>query len=150
MNKIIDFRALTDDGRSQRAAINGRVRADFHVVLDDHMADLRHFAMAAFIKNVTVAIRANDRASVNGDALPDLALGIDDDVRKQANVVTKLAIAADVIAAQQRGTRADFHARADDAIGPDVRGGVNLRRGGNGRTRMNTGRLLVGRKKERQ
>src|SRR5450756_1399569 len=87
VNEVVNLRALTDDGRAERGAINGRVRADFHVVVNNDVADLQHFAMAAFVEYIAVAVRADDGSGVNGDAISDLAFRVDDDVRKQADVV---------------------------------------------------------------
>ncbi len=118
VNEVVNFRALADDGGAERAAINGRVRADFHVVVNDDIADLQHFAVPAFVENITVTVRADDGAGVDRHAVADLAFRVNDDVRKQANVVAELAVAANVVPAEQRRARANFHPRADDAVGP--------------------------------
>ena len=53
-------------------AINGGIRADLDVVVNDHVADLEHFAVPALVEDVAVAVRADDRAGVDGDAVADL------------------------------------------------------------------------------
>ena len=150
VHQVVNLRALADDGGPEGAAINGGVRADFHVVVNDDVADLKHLAMAALVEHIAVAVRADDRAGVDGNAMPDLAFGINHHVRKQADIVAQLAVAADMIAAQERGARADFYARADHAVRSDMRGGINLRRGGDGCAGMDPRRIGVRRKKERQ
>src|SRR5208337_4018037 len=64
LDKIINLRALADDGRAERAAVNRHVRADFHVVAKDDVADLRHLAVDAAVEHITESIRADDRAGM--------------------------------------------------------------------------------------
>src|ERR1700722_19507745 len=139
MHQVVDFSALSDDGGPEGSAINGRVRAYLHIVVDDHVANLQHLAVTAFVEHITIAVRADDGASVDGDAMADLALRINHDIREQTYVVTDLAIAADMIAAHEHRMRAQPHPRVDYAIRPDMRCGINLRGGGDGCTRRNAG-----------
>ena len=67
------FVPCADDGGAERAAVNGGVGADLDIVVDDHIADLKHFAMPALVEHVAVTVRADDRAGVDGDAMADLA-----------------------------------------------------------------------------
>jgi hypothetical protein len=150
VDQIINLRALADDGGPERATVNGRIGADLDVVVDDDIADLQHFAVAAFVENITIAVGADDSAGVDADAMTDLALRINDDIGKEANIVAELAITADMVASHEHGADAQPHTLADDAIRPDVRRGINLRRRGDVRAWMNAGRVLVGRKKDRQ
>ena len=64
---------------------------------------------------------------MDADAVSDLRARINRDVWKKIHVVAKLRIVADKISGLQNGTRADFHALADDAMRPDVRARINLR-----------------------
>ncbi len=150
MHQIINLGALADDGGTKRSAVNSRVGADLHVVVDDYIADLQHLAVAALVEHVAVAVRADDRAGVDADTMTDLRPRINHDVWEQAHVLANLTVPADMVAAHEHGTRAEPHARAQHAIRPDARRGINLRRGINHRARMNAGRLLVRREKERQ
>ena len=72
LHQVIDLGAPADDRRAQRAAIDGHVGADLHVVADDHVADLRHFAVHAAVLHVAEAIRADHRAGVDAHAVADL------------------------------------------------------------------------------
>ena len=82
LHQVVDLGAFADDGRPQRAAVNGDVGADFHVVLDDDVADLRDFAMDAGVEDVAKTVGANDGASMDAHAPADLCLGVKDDVGK--------------------------------------------------------------------
>ena len=60
VDEVVNFRALADDGRAERAAINRHARADFHVFADDDISNLRNFAMDAAVLNVAITVRADD------------------------------------------------------------------------------------------
>src|ERR1039457_5612551 len=125
VHKIINFGALADDSGTKRAAVNGRVGADLHVIVDDHIAALQPFAGAALVEHVTVAVRADDRAGVDADPMTDLRPRINDDVWEQTHVVANLTVPADMVAAHEDGTRAEPHPRAQHAIRADARRGID-------------------------
>ncbi|MEI9961017.1 MAG: hypothetical protein WDM76_07740 [Limisphaerales bacterium] len=56
LDKIINFRALADDGRTERTAINGHVRANFHVVADNNISNLRNFPVNCAVLNIAKAV----------------------------------------------------------------------------------------------
>ena len=107
LHEVINLRAFADDRRAERAAVNRHVRADFHVVADDDVADLRHFAVNAAVLHVTKTVRTNHRAGVNADAPADFRARINRHVREQIHVVAEFGVVADEIAALQNGSRAD-------------------------------------------
>src|SRR5579871_1796876 len=150
MYEVVDLRALADDRGTEGATVNGRVGADLHIIMDDHVTDLQHLAVAAFVEHVAVAIRANDGASMDSDAMANLGLRVDDDIGEQTCVVANLAVVTDVIPAQKCGTRAQSHTGADHAVRPDMRRGINLGRVGDDRARMNAWPKLIMWEKDRQ
>ena len=46
LHEVVDLRALADVRAAETRAVHGRVRADFHVVVDLHDAGLRDFDVA--------------------------------------------------------------------------------------------------------
>src|ERR1700728_562623 len=56
LHEIVDLGALADDSVPGRAAVDRRVGADFHVVLNDDAAGLRDFLMAARTGEIAEAI----------------------------------------------------------------------------------------------
>src|SRR5580658_6763490 len=62
LDKVVDLGALADDGWAERAAIDGGVGANLHVIVNYDVAGLEHFAVAALVKYIAVTIRADDRA----------------------------------------------------------------------------------------
>src|SRR5215510_8405633 len=49
LDEIVDFRAAADDGMAERRAVDGAVRADLHIVLDDDAAGLRDLAVPSAV-----------------------------------------------------------------------------------------------------
>ena len=82
-----------------------------------------------------VAIRADHRAGVNGDAVADAGASVNDYVREKANILADLAIARDVVAAHENGARAQPDPGAQYAARANVSCRINFCRGGNDRAR---------------
>src|SRR6185503_13382753 len=76
------------DGFPESGAIEGRVRADFHIVAKFHDADLIDLEMAAVGKLVTIAIRADHRARLENHPVAQHAALADADVRIEAAIAT--------------------------------------------------------------
>src|ERR1017187_9090025 len=125
MDKVVDFGALTNDGGAERAAVNAGVGTDLDVVMDHDVAELKHFPVAALVEHVAKAVRTDDGAGVDGDAMAELRLSIENDIRDQVDVIAKLAVRPQVVAAHEDRPRAHLNSRAQDAIGPDVGRWVN-------------------------
>ena len=70
LHEVVDFGAFADDGGAKRAAVNRHVGADFNVVVNDNLADLRNFSVDAAVRDVAKAVGANDRARVDANARP--------------------------------------------------------------------------------
>src|SRR5262249_58003253 len=49
VNQIVYLCALGDDRVAEGAAIDGGIGADLDVIADDDIAELKHFAVAAFV-----------------------------------------------------------------------------------------------------
>ena len=149
LHEVVDLGAFANDRWAQRTAVNRHVRADFHVVADDDVADLRHLAVNAAVLHITETVRANHRAGMNAHAPADFRVRINGDVRKQVHVVAELRIVADTIAGLQDRPRADTHAFADDTMRSDVRGGVHFGARRNDGRWMNSGGVSSFGKKQR-
>src|SRR3982751_6106824 len=71
LHQIVDLGPLTDDRIRHGAAIDGRVRADFDIVLNDNAADLRHTLRAFGAADKAEAVLADPGAAMNDDAVAD-------------------------------------------------------------------------------
>src|SRR3990172_1712685 len=71
LNEIINFRPFADNRVLEGAAVDCRVGADFHVVLDDHAADLRHLDVPFAPHGEAEPVLADARSRVNNDTVAD-------------------------------------------------------------------------------
>src|SRR5258708_7903697 len=55
LDEVVYFGTLPNQGRSERAAVNGHVGTNLDVVLDDHVANLGDLYMNSTVLNVTEA-----------------------------------------------------------------------------------------------
>ena len=139
-----------NDRRPKRAPVNRHVGPDFHVVVDDDQADLRHFAMDARVKHVAESIRADHRPGMNADALANLGQRIKNDPGKQIRLRADDAMFAKVVAALQNGARPDLNFFANVTKRADMRRRVNLRRRRDDRGRVDAGRKCLFREEQGQ
>src|SRR5438309_1658273 len=86
LDEVVDLCSFADDRRPQCAPIDGHTRADLHVIADDDIADLWHFAMDAVVQHVAVTVRTDDGTGVDTDAVADLSARINGHVREQVDV----------------------------------------------------------------
>src|SRR6202171_4983322 len=99
LHQIVDLGALADDGISGRAAVDGRIGADLHVVLDDDAAGLRNLLMSPRARQIAEAV------------LPDTDTRMDDDAIADQGMLDRRAGADGAVAADGGG-------RADPRRGP--------------------------------
>ena len=86
LDEIVDFRALLNPCPAKAGAVDGGIRADFHVVVDLDDAGLRDFDVAAAGELEAEAIAAEHDAAVDDDAVPDHAARADGDARGELAV----------------------------------------------------------------
>ena len=65
LHEVVDLRARADDCVVDAATIDGRVRADLDVVLDDATSDVRDLHMGSAALHVAESIRCDARAGVD-------------------------------------------------------------------------------------
>src|ERR1035441_2220954 len=85
--------------------------------------------MDAVVEHIAEAIRADDRAGVDAHAVADLGGGIERDVGEEVNILAEDAVGTNVVEALQHRARPDPHLFAQDAIGPDVGGWIDVSAG---------------------
>src|SRR4030095_513326 len=110
----IDLRSSANAGGTERAPIDGHVRANFDVIVDDDIAYLRHLAVHTLVEDITEAVRANDRARVDADTFANLRARIQRDVWEEMRLLVQMAIVPDVIAAFQNNLRSQRGPFAND------------------------------------
>src|SRR5262245_30455531 len=106
LDEIINFRALADDGILKSSSVHAAVGTDFHVVLDDHPADLGHLQVASSAHGEAEPVLADPHARVQDDPVADQGMH---DRRAGADI----AAAADGDAVADHGTGGHPGAAAD-------------------------------------
>ena len=105
---------------AERATVNGDIRANLHIVVNHHVADLRHLQMLAAFLHIAKAIAAHDGARVNPHAIAQLRARVQRDVMKNRAVLADHAIFIHIIIAVQNRAGADLRAVADDDVRADA------------------------------
>src|SRR5262249_6672473 len=81
-HQIVELAAAPDARAAEPRAIDGRVRADLDVVLEHHVADLRHLlVLAALVELVAEAVAADHHARLEHDAVAEPAAFADHHAR---------------------------------------------------------------------
>ena len=81
VDQIVDLCALADSGFIQRAAVDGGVGSDFHVVFDYQAADLRGLLVASclLLSDVAETFAAENRSGLDDDAVAQGCAGVNGD-----------------------------------------------------------------------
>ena len=111
VNQVIDLRSAPDSGLIEGAAIDGRIRPNFHIIFNDQLSNLRKLLVMArlAIAYVTEAIATQHRPGMYDDAIAQLRSRIDCDVR------------INLTFAPNRDSSSNGTAGADVAVVPDLR-----------------------------
>ena len=114
VHEVVDLRSRADARLADRRTIDGRVRANLHVVLDDDAGMLRNLQVrAVLLPRETEAVAADDDAVVQRDAIADddaLAngrLGVNDAALADPRARTDHDVGVDDCACADRGAGAD-------------------------------------------
>src|SRR5260370_1058206 len=102
--------------RAHRGAVDGRIRTDFHIVLDHHAADLRHFNQVAIILDETEAVGADHRAIEKRDAIADRHALADRDMAMAGEVVADRNAGVNRHVRMDRRALSDLYAAAYDTV----------------------------------
>src|SRR5262249_48446135 len=130
LDEIVDFRAAADDRVAERRAVDGAVRADLHVVLDDDASGLWNLAMPCAVEGEAEPVGADARARMHDHAPPESRAG------EQRHVRTEHASLPDLDVRSHEGQRPDARAGRDLCSGLDDderaqgRSGIDTRVGG--------------------
>src|SRR5690606_35443556 len=120
-DQVAELRAGADDGLAERGAVDRAVGADFDVVADLDDADLRDFDPLAADRGVAEAVLSDHCAGVDGHAVAEDAVVVDDDVGVEQGVVADAAAGSDVAAGIQHGVASDHRVMVDGGAGVDAR-----------------------------
>src|SRR5437660_5658981 len=116
MHQVIDFCAAANAGEIERAAIDGGIRANLHVIFDDKPSDLRElFVVAGFrVSDIAEAVASKHGSSVNHNSVAKFGARIDGDVGIDATIASNLHLLADNGTCSDSGSFADLHIFGDN------------------------------------
>ena len=89
-DQIAELRALANDGRADRRSIHGAVGAQFHIIFDHHIADLRNLVVCAVMCRVTESVLAHDTACVKDDTIAQDTAVVNRNIGNQNFTITVL------------------------------------------------------------
>ena len=72
--KVINFRAVPYNRRTHSRPVNADIRANFHVVFHNDVANLRYFRMHPLSCREPKTVRADNRRTVNHATIADFAI----------------------------------------------------------------------------
>ena len=113
---VVDLHALLDPRHAETGAVDGRARADLHVVVDAHDAVLRHLHEPAERGVVAESVRADHGVAVDDHAVADDAAVHDAHAGVDRGVLADLHLLADVGAGADLGVLTDLRAFHDDGV----------------------------------
>src|SRR5262249_34259211 len=95
VDQIVELNAFGDARVVERAAVNRRIRPDFHVIRDFNDSDLRKFPVPAFAIGITEAVCTQHSARVNLHAIADANVGVHRNARVNAAIIADPAARSD-------------------------------------------------------
>ena len=109
------FDPPADSGFVQGSAINGRICADLHVVLDYQPSDLRGLLVTPRLRvaNIAEAIAAENGSSLHDDAVAESCARVDRNVGVDTAMASDRHCSAYVVAYYRSGADGSFVADAD-------------------------------------
>ena len=134
---VIQLHAVTDDRVIERAAVNGGVGADLHLVADNHATELRNFLPALAILRKTEAVSTDHRTRLqqavraNGATISENHMRDKAAARTYARALsdeaarTDICIFHDLSIVLNHGMRPDPRAFGDARRGADHGAGVD-------------------------
>ncbi len=109
LDQVINFGSFPDAGRSDGTAVNTAVAANFHIILQDYIAQLRNLLKTIFCRLETEAIGANYSVAVHDAVITNHTVVVDPDPAVQNTVFTDLHIFTDIHMGIHLRTIADFY-----------------------------------------
>jgi hypothetical protein len=112
VHEVVDLRSASDTRDLERAAVDGRVRANLDVILDFKRANLRKLLVPASLRiaHVAKAIAAQHCASMNDHAIADARAGVN------RHIGINLAILSNCDSPSDDASGADPGAVADASV----------------------------------
>ncbi len=80
LNKVVDFRAPSDDRVPECRTVDGNIGADLHIIFYDYPSDLGYLVMLTLFEGVSVSVGAYYSSGMNNDPVSDCDTFTDNDI----------------------------------------------------------------------
>src|SRR6266516_3213378 len=71
LHEVVDLRAAPHDGRAHGGAVDGGVRSDLDIVLDDESSHLRDLLVGRSVERIAESVGAQHGAGMDDDAITE-------------------------------------------------------------------------------
>lgn len=122
LDEIVDLHIVLDFGRAHRSAVDAGIRANFHIVADNHIADLRNLEILTVLGSEAETVGTDDGTCVQDAVVADFTTGIDFDTGVERGAVSDLDIVTEAHLRIDAGAIAhhDVFANADELANIDI------------------------------
>src|SRR5436190_13112174 len=138
VDHVVEFDAVSDDGRAESGAVNTGVCSNLHVIPDFNATDLWELLVSIVGQNEAEPVCSYHTSGVqhrpvtNPDTIIDIHVGVNCRIPSDADAFSYEG------AGSNRGSLSDDGLRADGDVRPYVAGGVNIRGQRDDSGRMNS------------
>ena len=95
--EVVNLHALADDGGFHLGPVNGRSRSDFHIVPDDHIAQVLDFLPGTVrLRGVAEAIGTDDGIGMDDHVVTDDHARVDHHARINDTMLSNMGIVPDI------------------------------------------------------
>src|SRR5436309_2644827 len=119
LDQIIELHATPDNSCPHGRSVDGSVRANFNVILNDHVADLGDSDQFAAVLDKTKTVGADHSAIEQSDPIANRDPFANGDVAVTVEIVADLDFRVDNNMRMKDGVASYSHATTDYAIGAD-------------------------------
>src|SRR5438876_197523 len=110
LHEVVDLRAAPHDGRAHGGAVDGGVRSDLDIVLDDEPSHLRDLLVGGSVERIAESVGAQHGAGMDDDAITEAYPVSHHDPRVQPHVGAEHGPPPDIAEGAHGGARPDHGA----------------------------------------
>src|SRR5256714_14869337 len=127
LHQIVDLYPFLNPCSAETRAVDGRVRADFNVIINLNYPDLGNLSLPAVFEFKSESVRANDDSSVNDYPRSNFRAFANCDIRVNETRFSDRGLVADIAARTDHTFIADRDIRFDHGVRLNGNAGSDLR-----------------------
>ena len=130
LHEVVDLRAAPHNGRAHGGAVDGGVRSDLDIVLDDEPSHLRDLLVGGSVERIAESVGAQHGAGMDDDAITEAYPVSHHDARVQPHVGAEHGAPPDIAEGAHGGARPDHGVALDHGPRGHRGRGIHVRAGG--------------------